>query len=60
MSVFRVSFILAISAFFFFLIRWALGRCAAVFLVLGYWGSRRKMRATVFCFYFIILFLIAH
>ena len=59
MSVFRVSFILAISAFFF-LIRWALGRCAAVFLVLGYWGSRREMRATGFCFYFIILFLIAH
>ena len=70
MSVFLVSFILASSAFLLsvglvagvllFLLFWCcVTGCschAAVFLVLCHWGSRCEMRATGFCF----CFLIAH
>ena len=67
MSVFLVSFILASSAFLlsvglvagilpvFILVlcHWVQLSCCC-FLVLCHWGSRCEMRATGFCFYFLI------
>ena len=67
MSVFLVSVILACSAFLlsvglvagvllFLFWCWVTGcscRAAVFFLVLCHWGSR-EMRATGFCFYFLI------